>query len=583
MNIAVSLWEKLSKRSRNRLVFVLFVMLASSLSEMLAVAVIFPYLKIVSRPELYLENQDDKILNGMLMARSANEVVAISTVLFCLAILGAAAIRLYNQWLNAKVAAEVGTQISVQGYANVMHQEYLYHIDHDSPSIVNTLLNSVNRTVIGISGILQLLTSASVAIGLLIGLFINDKYIGFAFMIFIGSIYSLITVYSKNTLRLGSYKVQEYSQDLIRIIQETTSSIKEVLLRHSQEAYIAQYSRLDESMRNIEARNSLISTFPRFSVEALGVVLLSFLALYLTSSDQNELEVIPLVGSFAFTAQRLLPAAQQIYSRWVSLKSYTADIYAVIDLISLCPTNDPVKSGAGIVNYSFERLELKGVEYSYSQKKDAFCLGEINLTISRGQKIGIIGSTGSGKSTLLDIILGLIVPDRGEVRLDGVELNASERVDLISKWHSIIGYVPQHISLHNSSIAENIAFDVDGDEIDISRIETAAKMSCISDFINTLSDGYGTIVGERGIRLSGGQRQRIGIARALYRQPRVLVMDEATSALDLDTEEQIMCVLQQDKLTETMIIATHRTRLLALCDEVYRVEHGRVVRIRDAL
>jgi ATP-binding cassette, subfamily B, bacterial PglK len=188
--------------------------------------------------------------------------------------------------------------------------------------------------------------------------------------------------------------------------------------------------------------------------------------------------------------------------------------------------------------------------------------------------VGIVGGTGAGKTTLVDLILGLLTPDDGVIRVDGTAVTAEN----LRAWQKTLGYVPQSIFLTDDTVAANIAFGVAKDQIDMAAVERAARIAALHDFVlSDLPEGYATFVGERGVRLSGGQRQRIGIARALYRDPTLLIMDEATSALDNITERVVMEAVQRIRADKTIILIAHRLTTVKTCDTIFLMERGRLL------
>jgi ABC-type multidrug transport system fused ATPase/permease subunit len=221
-----------------------------------------------------------------------------------------------------------------------------------------------------------------------------------------------------------------------------------------------------------------------------------------------------------------------------------------------------------------QALELRNIGYVYPGSTAG--LRDVSLTLRKGKSLGIVGRTGSGKTTLVDLILGLLVPQQGTVLVDGTPLDDHSR----RAWQKSIGYVPQDIFLSDATLAQNIALGLPVDKIDQTKVEHAARIARIHDFVvDSLPDGYATRVGERGVRLSGGQRQRVGIARALYHDPELIVFDEATSALDTLTETEVMEALRALAGVKTIILIAHRTSTLEACDQVVRLEGGKILNI----
>jgi ATP-binding cassette subfamily B protein len=302
------------------------------------------------------------------------------------------------------------------------------------------------------------------------------------------------------------------------------------------------------------------------------MVAIALLAAVLVLQRGSGPAVIPLLGALSLGAQRLLPSLQQIYSGWASLKSYNAAIQGVLAMLNQplppqAPSAEPLPLR--------EDIRLAGVHFRYGPEQPQVLQG-LDLEIRRGERIGLIGSTGSGKSTTVDLLMGLLAPSAGRVLVDGMDLHDPAHPERLVAWRATIAHVPQSIYLADSSIAENIAFGVPRQQIDLARVKQAAAQAQIASFIETRPEGYGSFVGERGIRLSGGQRQRIGIARALYKQARVLVFDEATSALDSGTEEAVMEAINTLSQSRTVIMIAHRLSTVQRCDRVVRLAQGSI-------
>ena len=407
---------------------------------------------------------------------------------------------------------------------------------------------------------------------MLLGLTLIDPQVAIGAFILFGTAYSLLAVKTRLELKSNSSKISIASSSQQRSLQEGLGAIRDVLLDGTQPWYLHIYENADRLLRKLQAKNSFLSISPRFIFEAMGMVAIAFLGGYLVLQRTSNSAVVPLLGAIALGAQRLLPSFQQIFSGWSALKGHHSSIEDVLkDLDQPLPEIiRPIKP------FRLQKeIRLKGLSFRYGQDLPVV-LDDIDIEISAGQRIGFVGSTGSGKSTIADLIMGLLRPSSGHIYVDGIALH-SDSPERLAAWRSIIAHVPQSIYLSDSSIAENIAFGVAKQNIDMKMVHKAAQLAQISEFIEDMPEGYGSFVGERGVRLSGGQRQRIGIARALYKQAQILVLDEATSALDNSTEQAVMSAVDGLSRKLTILIIAHRLTTIQRCDRVIKLQHGKVI------
>jgi ATP-binding cassette subfamily B protein len=307
-------------------------------------------------------------------------------------------------------------------------------------------------------------------------------------------------------------------------------------------------------------------------MEAFGMTLIALLAYILSAQNSGGGMVIPILGALALGAQRLLPILQQLYGSWAAVKGGQETLRDIVILLEQpMPEHWLLKCSESI---KFESsIFLEKVSFRYSNTLP-WVLKDVSLKIKRGSRVGIIGATGSGKSTLLDILMMLLSPTVGNLKVDGVEINSKN----CRQWQSHIAHVPQSIFLADKTVAENIAFGIPIENIDFSKLELAASKAQIAESIRSWEDGYYTNVGEGGVRLSGGQRQRIGIARALYRDASVIIFDEATSALDSATESSLMECIDDMDADLTFLIIAHRISTLKNCDKVIEIANGAIQR-----
>jgi ATP-binding cassette subfamily B protein len=317
-----------------------------------------------------------------------------------------------------------------------------------------------------------------------------------------------------------------------------------------------------------------MSGTPRFVVETLGTLFIALLAMFLTTSPEGLGRAIPVLGVVALAAQRLVPVMQQLYSSWAAIAGGRASVSDALDLLEQSMEEERRMPSGSLPFLTEIRLENLSFAYSPSLPEVLHC---VDLIIPKGSRLGIIGETGSGKSTFLDIVMGLLPPTRGQMKVDGAALTP----DRMPVWQRQIAHVPQSIFLADTTVAENIAFGLPPDEIDHDRVVTAAVIAQVDEVIRALPSGYQTRVGERGVRLSGGQRQRLGIARALYKQASVIVLDEATSALDHETERAVMDAIHSLPEKITLLIVAHRYSTLQECNSVIRLRNGGLEKVQD--
>ena len=551
----------------------LVVMLASGGAELVSLGAVLPFLAVLNDPELLWQQSPVQDLAVRLGLTAASQLLLPVTLGFAAAAVLAALIRLANMWLNGRLAAAVGSDLSCEAYRRTLYQPYVVHLQSNSASVITGITAQIGQTVGALNALLQLLTSFVVAVGLLIGLLVIDASIAVAAVALFGSAYGLLAITSRRELRTNGRKISEALTLQLKALQEGLGAIRDVLLDGSQSTYLQIYRQADRPQRQLQAKNNFLASFPRYSLEALGMVAIAPVGCLLDFQRGSGTPVIPLLGALALGAQRLLPSLQQIYVAWAMLKSFNAGIQAVLDMVNL-----PMPQQVSLVKPLLlrEAVRLEGVYFRYGPEQPEVLQG-LDFEIRRGERIGLIGTTGSGKSTTVDLLMGLLNPTVGRLLVDGADVHDPKHLERLYAWRAAIAHVPQTIYLADSSIAENIAFGIPQNLIDLQRVKKAAEQAQIASFIASSSQGYATFVGERGIRLSGGQRQRIGIARALYKKASVIVLDEATSSLDIRTEEAVMNAVEGLSRDLTIVMIAHRLSTVQRCDRLICLDDGKVV------
>ncbi len=562
------IWGHLSRRRRRQLGCLLLVMLASGAAELVSLGAVLPFLGVLSDPERLWQQPLIQALAARVGFSAASDLLLPATLAFAAAAVLAALIRLANLWLNGRLAAAVGSDLSCEAYRRTLYQPYRVHVQRNSAAVITVITIQIGRTVVALTSLLQMITAAVVALGLLTGLLLIDWAVALGAAALFGSVYGLLAITARQELHRNSQRIAAATQQQIKALQEGLGAIRDVLLDGNQGTYVEIYRQADRPQRQLQAKNQFLGAFPRYAVEALGLVAIALLGGLLVQQQSAGAAVIPLLGAQALGAQRLLPALQQVYGSWSSFKGFDADLAGVLSMLD--QPLSPQVTGAEPLPLR-QAIRLEGVHFRYGPDEPEVLRG-LDLEIRRGERIGLIGITGSGKSTTVDLLMGLLEPSQGRILVDGADLHDPAHPERLAAWRAAIAHVPQSIYLADSSIAENIAFGVPKGQIDLERVRQAADQAQIASFIEASSEGYQTFVGERGIRLSGGQRQRIGIARALYKQAYVLVFDEATSALDTGTEEAVMESIKELSQNLTIILVAHRLSTLRQCANIIKLE-----------
>ena len=562
-------FDFLSPRRRWQILAVFAVMLLGGAAELFTIAAVMPLLAMLAGPGAGIQHSR---LFSLVSAAGINfDQLSLPLVaaIFCGGAVVAAAIRILLAWSSQKLVFRIGYDLGVSLYSRVLHQPYDFHMRLNSSRIISDVVG-IQRLLTGmILPLMQAISASVIALFILGGLlFINFKIALIAFTGF-GSIYAAVSLWSRPRLRRNAAFIKASSRSRVKTVQEGLGGIRDVLLDNSQPLYVKKFARLEDGLRRAQAANTLIAVTPRFVVEALGMILVVGLALILRA-DGSVQTSLPILAALALGAQKLLPLLQTTYNGWTTVMASEAVLLSIVDLLQQpIPQRFERKPGPPL---NFEReIRVEQVSFRYGPDRDDV-LSDIDVTIPRGAFVGFVGESGAGKSTLVDLLMGLLLPSRGAILVDGVPLTEQN----ILSWQARIAHVPQHIFLADGSIIENVAFGLPARKVDMERLREACRKAELHDFIESLPDGYGTVVGERGVRLSGGQRQRIGLARALYKQAPVLILDEATSALDDATESSVIEAVHRLGDEYTVLMIAHRVTTIQKCDFIIRLEKGRI-------
>ena len=568
------LWDLLTPLERRKFFLVLGMVMLMAALETVGVVSIMPFLAVLGNPDIVTEQPALRwVFERLGFTETGHFVVALGLASAALvtasSLFKSVTLHALNRFANLERHS-----ISSRLLANYLRQPYTFFLGRNSAELSKSLLSETDLLIVTVlQPVIHMLAHGVVVLAVVLLLLVYDPVMAVAVAMIVGALYGLIYWSVRGILgRIGPERERANAERFLASA-EAFGAIKEVKVTGTTDAYLQRFHGPSRQVSRHLATNATLSQVPLYLVEALGYAGLITVAIVLVLRGDNLGQVLPVLGLYGFAAYRLLPASQIIYRSAAQMRFGSSALQNIHqDLLLQAAERDEKLPKDRAKPLHFNRaISLHAVNFAYPGQTAAPALKNITLDIAANTTVGIVGSTGSGKSTLVDMLLGLITPQQGTVTVDDTPLTP----ETIPGWQRGIGYVPQQIYIADSSVAENIAFGVNPDAIDHEAAQRAARAAQIHDFVTTeLPQGYQTQVGERGVRLSGGQRQRIGIARALYRDPAVLILDEATSALDNLTEQAVMAAIRAMGGRKTIILIAHRLTTVQSCDKIFVLHQG---------
>ena len=569
--------------------------------EILGIASIVPFMMLVSQPDIVDQNRWLRwAFEQSPFEDTRTFLIAMGAVV--LSLLAARNITaVLARWQQYRFAWDSAHSIGVRLLNSYVYRPYEFFLQNNSSNLGKQVLTEVNlfaRFILLPSA--EIVSQATVSAVILILLIVIDPQLAITVFVVLGGVYAAI--YAGTRKYMSAIGHDRFAADHLRFksANELLSGIKSVKIRGCEEFFIGRFERASNHYTIVQPRYDIISQVPRHFVELLAFGGILLIILFLLSDADGLNEMIPLLSLYALAGLRLLPALQNLFKAVSAIRFHAPAAQSIYHDLQEAAADDsstrkdePLRTSAEIEWIRLDdlngndtsnegrqrrpltftrRIEVRNLTYRFKGSEDRVLKG-VSLEIPKHAHVAIVGPTGSGKTTLIDLLTGLLRPHAGRILIDGVELTEHN----VTEWRRMLGYVPQDVVLYDDTLARNIAYGVLDEQVDMDRVRKVAAIACVDHVIADQSEGYDTIVGERGVRLSGGQRQRIGLARALYHEPEVLVLDEATNALDGITEEAVLHALANMERRTTIVTIAHRLATVRDHDRIYLLESGRVV------
>ena len=576
------MWKSINyifdRKQKIHLFVLLIAIFISAFMELLGVSAILPLIDAVTAPEKIVESTGYQIVNRFIVIHDARQYIILVAIFLIIIYLLKNVYLIFLSYVQCRFTYNNQKRLSIRLINTYIRQDYLFFVTHNVADLQRNIVSDVNQFFTVVFSSIQLVTDVCLCVILLLFLLFVD-------MLTTVSATVLMVIFSLVFVKTFKKKIEVYGEQNRKINAESTKwllqsfgGIKEIKVLNRENYFLDVLNRAYSECVNIQRKQTIINSIPKPILEAIcicGVLLVIILQMLCGSADDIA-KLVPRLSAFAVAAFRLMPAFNRITASISTLKYNKASVMAIyhdikdIEGVALNHTETDMIQNLGFEN----RISIQRLSFKYPST-DNNILSGIDLNIKKNQSIALIGASGAGKTTLADIILGLLKPTEGHIYVDDVDIFSH-----IDAWHKLVGYIPQSIYLMDDTIRTNIAFGINEEEIDETRMHKAIKEAQLETFIDGLQDGLNTCVGDRGVRLSGGQRQRIGIARALYMEPSILILDEATSALDSDTESAVMDAMAILQGSKTMIVIAHRLTTVHNCDLIYEVGN-QTITLRD--
>lgn len=550
--------------------FIVVAMIVGAMLEAVGIGAILPLISLMGQPDFLVRHPEIGHIAEVLGIVSHTQFIMVCAGGLIVLYLIKNAYMAWETKLQIDFSMRNQIKFSTELMNNYLCKGYLFHLDHNSA----TLLRNVNAggAVIYSAMLIStftLLTELITAFAIWLMLVVMDAFTAVVVAGIMGAMmYGIVKAFRRNISKQA--KIQnDFAAGYIKCVNQGLGAIKETKVMRKEKYFLEDFSRTYQQYGEANRKYLFINQLPRMLIETMVVSGLLVMIVAKLAMGSTPEEIVPLLGVLALAAFRLMPSANRIVNLFNTIKFQQPLFYELYpELMDIKERQESRRESYYLSvqpKLKFEKsIQVNKLRFAYPEGREDV-LQDVSFSIGKGDFAGIIGPSGAGKTTFVDILLGLLKPSDGNIKVDGQDI-----FDNIRSWQANLAYVPQSIYLIDGSVKENIALGVAPENIDNARIEKSLHMAELYDFVLDLPEGMETRVGERGVKLSGGQRQRIGIARALYQQPEVLILDEATSALDNDTEKSITDTILKLKGQITIIAIAHRLSTLAECD--YKIE-----------
>lgn len=571
------IYALLERTDRPKMMLVMLLMTFTAFIQTAGVASIMPFLTVLANQDMIEKNLWLRFFFTEFGFTSRTAFLYFLGFIAFASFIFGTFLQAATYWVVVRYSQMQQYHLSRRLMADYLHRPYVFFLSRNSSDLAKTVLQETDRAISGtLLPAMRLIGFVLLALTMSAFLIAVQPWLALSIVVVLGSAYGVIYLGARVWLnRIGQDRLVA-NRERFTAAAEAFAGAKEIRLLGREDDYLERYRQPSQRLARHQATASLLQDLPQYVIEAIAFGGILVLALWLMRDEYGIAHALPVIGLYGLAGKQLIPAFQKIYGMVSAIRFNMPAVEEILnDLSTAARAGQPQvrMETVGLPLLPQRDIAIVDLGYRYPGN-ERWALRHVDLIIPARTTIGFVGASGAGKSTLIDLLLGLLEPEEGAILIDGTPLTA----DNVRRWQAALGYVPQHIFLADQHIAANIALGVPEREIDLAAVERAARLANLHEFImDELPQGYRTLIGERGVRLSGGQRQRIGIARALYRNPAVLLFDEATSALDNPTEQAVMEAIHNLAGEKTILLVAHRLTTVKPCQRIHVLDQGQLV------
>lgn len=571
IRIIKKFYRLLNSHQKKRVAVLFFMMLLGACFEVMGVSMMLPLVTAAMNPDIIEENRLCAWICHLFQIDGHAGFIIWCIIMLVSIYLIKAAYLTFEYYIQYRFVCNNRFLTQSGLLAAYLKRPYESFISAQSGEIIRIVQEDARNAFDLLTVILGFAAEAIVSAALIITVFVINPFMTLFASCAVLSVIAIVSKIFRPLLKREGIAYQRTYAQTNKWLLQSISGIKEVKVTNTEEFFLHNFMKYGKRMVNAARWNSTLQMIPRNLIELASVCSMMAVFGIMIASGYSLDALIPSLSAFVMAAVKLLPSANRMLNAVTQAAFYEPALDNMLkNLRILGEEDDAGKAGTDEISITRE-IRLQGISYTYPGSKKQI-LQHAQMTIPAGSTVGIAGASGAGKTTAVDIMLGLLSPQEGKVLADGVDISAN-----MKGWLGCIGYIPQMIYMLDDTIRENIVFGSAKSRYTDEAVWKALEEAQLADFVRGLPDALDTVVGERGVRFSGGQRQRIGIARALFRNPAVLVFDEATSALDYETEEAVMQSVHGLHGKKTMVIIAHRLKTIEECDIVYSVRDGQLI------